>query len=706
MKNPNKERVCSEEEGNEHTSPGILHRYTDASGKAIETKGIERRDQVSEQNLGVKNLLGVRKKSKKLNASNKRRKQLGAQECLLCGKHEMSMRDHLRCVHKLEEIVRRFLLSFYRTRNVKAPVYQCNQCIVRYTNPWRDHKGHDAIRIRDVQLTSSFPPAVIGLLHKNPVGSRKATEVIDTYDEYIKEGINKTIRRLFTEMMAATNNFQNARNLRNFIYEWKAKNNYKSATILKHLSKIVKFVRYTTLYFPTMMSGKEMQWEAVNADVREEYTKSAARQQSLTSMVLFEKVPTLKETQEMRNKVIVLLNQDMINDSLSYRESLAFNFFLLQSSLNIRSGPLLSITVDDFKNMKPDTVYPQTNHKTGYVYPIAIMYRSENMPWLQQMLKKYKLENKKDAVYVFSNTMNRPCTTICKMINEVFHSKLGGSGKSFGSNSIRKMWEKYKTKNEGRMGNHGKAHTNQSGHSERTAQKFYIAPPSAEEFKNLLNVYDDVLVGRGGSSKKSELRPIKAPRGGKKCQRKGRNNVEEMPRNDRERSNDEPESNEDKIIHLGSKKKLRTSRELKDMDYYESDQLSGDSLDDEEYDIAKDRTCTETKQNITTLLLHDNRCEQRHLASTKWMDGTSEVSMDTKGKREMFVMSLKTVKERFFSDVDKIVLEAFHDVEVRPTKAMVLQQFTKFMKQNEIDPVALQRVQRKVEKAWYQYMAN
>ena len=85
-------------------------------------------------------------------------------------------------VHKLDEKPRKFILSYYRTKDLKRSIYQCNACLVRFTNKWRDHIGHEIIKILDPTLINSFPPSVIGLVHKRTFVDRKGYEVITSYD--------------------------------------------------------------------------------------------------------------------------------------------------------------------------------------------------------------------------------------------------------------------------------------------------------------------------------------------------------------------------------------------------------------------------------------------------------------------------------------------------------------------------------------------
>ena len=165
-------------------------------------------------------------------------------------------------------------------------------------------------------------------------------------------------------------------------------------------------------------------------EVREKYTKPASGEQFITSMALFEKVPTLEECQAMRARVIALLNEDLSKGFLRYREAKPLIFFLVQSSLNVRTGPLLKVTTMQYKDMDPNKVYPTTEHKTGYRFAVAIRIDLEYRLWLDNLLEKYKLEYKKDPKLLFANTINTQCTRMSTMINAELRKRFGPQNNS------------------------------------------------------------------------------------------------------------------------------------------------------------------------------------------------------------------------------------------------------------------------------------
>jgi len=114
---------------------------------------------------------------KKLNLTKPkgRTTQEEIQLCVLCNKKTRSMRIHLRTTHRLpmQDSKRQFLLSFYRTKKVNIPVYQCNGCLQRFTNKRRDHRGHPTTKIIDKTDIEEFPDSVKEIIARNPVAKTK-----------------------------------------------------------------------------------------------------------------------------------------------------------------------------------------------------------------------------------------------------------------------------------------------------------------------------------------------------------------------------------------------------------------------------------------------------------------------------------------------------------------------------------------------------
>ena len=80
-----------------------------------------------------------RSKKRTFKRSARRLKSSGTEECFVCLKRVQKIWQHIRQSHNLEDINRRFLNSYYRTRNAKSAVYECSFCVLRIAND-RLHK--------------------------------------------------------------------------------------------------------------------------------------------------------------------------------------------------------------------------------------------------------------------------------------------------------------------------------------------------------------------------------------------------------------------------------------------------------------------------------------------------------------------------------------------------------------------------------------
>ena len=624
-------------------------------------------------------------------------KQLGDQECLVCHKYVHYMKDHLRKTHNLEDRDRRFLLSYYRTRKVSVPVFECKICVVRCCNPWRDHKGesHEFIRIRDPTLITTFPTCIMKLVQKSTAAGRKAVEIIDSYDENLTGGLTSVIRTLVSQLMFYTENFQQPRKLRAFVSDWKSRGGnhkpYKSVTILKHIGEIKRFVQYVVLYHNSILKGRDVQWQAAIREVSKDYTNPAGKEQRLASIALFEKVPTFSNLQSMRAKVSKALTNDLDECCLNYAEMLGFNFFMLQSALNVRPGPLLSNTVDEYKRMDPTKLYPRTDHKTGNKFTVAVQIRNKYRPWLDAMIERFESEYDKKAVLLFGNTFSEHNTVIARIINQSLDNHFGIEGKNYGLTSIRKVWETAKAKDESIKNLCARAHTSQSGHSEATARKFYEKPPDVMEYRDLLNMYHDALEGdRETQNHDATVVPVSNPVA----------ILDSSIGSDKymDQAVDTTANKNNKFPALRLERPLRNSSNAV---YYESDQNSGDSVTDKEYEIP-----VQDEINLSSMFCDVSfSLNELNTSSITQYDSEIECSMSKKTLRSQFVSSLKPYHMKYFSALDIQVLDSFHDLQCHPTRDMVKQKYSLFAKPDEIDPIAMNRVYKKIERAWSKYLA-
>ena len=232
--------------------------------------------------------------STKITSVVNRTKKIGPVTCLICKKQIIAMRHHLTDAHHLQAIIKRFLLDYHRTLPVKVPVFQCQQCLIRLCNPWRHERDHEIIRIKDKRNTKLFPTIVQNCIARETDNEATKKAKATKYDEYIKsgghEGLGDATKKFILTTMKETTNMREPQKLKALVRNYKQLNSYKAKSVLNYLAKLTKFVRYCSLYEYQLMRKREHQWDAAIKEVREDYSKSAAKEQPITSHELFKKV--------------------------------------------------------------------------------------------------------------------------------------------------------------------------------------------------------------------------------------------------------------------------------------------------------------------------------------------------------------------------------------------------------------------------------
>ena len=129
------------------------------------------------------------------NLTSKRRKihkktsKEAVRDCSICRKKVAKIGQHLDKVHRnLLPEHRKFLMSFYSTKNARSPVSQCVNCPLRMTNPRRhnnDFPRHIILKVRNKESDEEFPPQIRELSERNDLGPKSA----ELLEEYSKKGL-------------------------------------------------------------------------------------------------------------------------------------------------------------------------------------------------------------------------------------------------------------------------------------------------------------------------------------------------------------------------------------------------------------------------------------------------------------------------------------------------------------------------------------
>ena len=96
-----------------------------------------------------------------------------------------------------------YLLSVQSTNIVKGKVFECAECLLRFTNPRRHRRYFPLHQLRVVTAESAnrFPRAIIDYMKEKGVLSEKGSEVIEAFAAYRRDELKKPITAFGIEII-------------------------------------------------------------------------------------------------------------------------------------------------------------------------------------------------------------------------------------------------------------------------------------------------------------------------------------------------------------------------------------------------------------------------------------------------------------------------------------------------------------------------
>ena len=185
--------------------------------------------------------------------------------------------------------------------------------------------------------------------------------------------------------------------------------------------------------------------------------------------------------QSLKNKILQQ-NLDVAEDEcLSLKEEKTLNYFLLQSRLNCRNQPVLDLTWEKLEEIKSKGSVLTSRHKTGKYYDVALRVEQDQTPLLEKLKKSYTREQTEISPFIFATRTGKKDRSMSKQIQEIFQQRFGDKPEKvkFNSNSIRKYREERMQQlriDEQMAPVVLSEHLQQTGHTQQTAQKHYMAP--------------------------------------------------------------------------------------------------------------------------------------------------------------------------------------------------------------------------------------
>ena len=192
-----------------------------------------------------------------------------------------------------------------------------------------------------------------------------------------------------------THGFTKPKLLMNVVNEMKKRRSISPQTIPNYINMLKKFVKHcfnnenVKFYLNSIMLAID--------DVRTAYNKPVINNAREKRQEMFKKVPNHSLVALRKSQILEMLNEKIKNEQYTYLEDKTLNFFLLQLRLNIRQGPILSLTwsaVDQMIEQRkaktqtdensssnnencpsgstdPNEIELTNRHKTGNMGPVA-----------------------------------------------------------------------------------------------------------------------------------------------------------------------------------------------------------------------------------------------------------------------------------------------------------------------------------------------
>ena len=306
-------------------------------------------------------------------------------------------------------------------------------------------------------------------------------------------------------MYRATKQFKDPRRVLPTMEQMRTRKAWTAQTCVIFLSKLSNFVDFCFLYLDGVQEkdvGNSTIMHSSIKEARRAYRKKADKAYRQVRKDLRARVPSGNLVRERAKNAVEVLHAESSGEKIiPYKHLQALNFFILQSRLNVRSGPILNFTWEEFEKIcESNKPVSSEFHKTAQYYDVFIFVLDDQRQFLRRLKLQFQREFNSPSKYVFASSKGTKERSISRHIQETFRVMFGDDPQvvKFNANSIRKYWEKrwQSIKNNHSEGV-SKAHFAQTGHCEKTAQDIYIGKEGTmEDRMAILDVYQqDLLSG-------------------------------------------------------------------------------------------------------------------------------------------------------------------------------------------------------------------
>ena len=416
--------------------------------------------------------------------------------CPVCPKTVHFMRQHLIKAHGWSGKPLQFILSVMATEKVKSPVYECQNCLLRFTHRQRHlDKNPDCEVIRVTRDTKEvYPKEIIHYMKDQRVLSDRGWDIMNQYQQYCTIKLKKPLANyqidFLSKLFRATASFKKPEVIGDVFNSLKEEKNYTFSSLRKLCFDAKAFIRW-------LASGQQKSYRVNKSSLDaaigcwlNETSKDCLKEQKERKEERFAEIPTMEMLCEVQDLVENFIDSRCEIDSqwhkLTVKEKLSLLLFQIHSRANCRVGTLLNFTVKDLEDYQPGNYIRSHDHKTGSIFTSFAYITNSEKQLLQSLHREYEAEFKVQPSVIFPGNYDKDLTTqstnIAKLLKKLFQI----TDFKFHPNACRKVWDTYYFKNKEKIPQQlQRLFESNTGHSDKTRQLHYTLPPTNDDLQSL-----------------------------------------------------------------------------------------------------------------------------------------------------------------------------------------------------------------------------
>ena len=433
----------------------------------------------------------------------KKPKQEKEKQCPLCPKKLNFFRQHLVKTHGWEGKPLKFILSVFSTQNNKTPVYECQECLYRFTHRQRhlNNFPEDEVKRVTKEEFQMYPNPIIAYMRSKGVLSDRGSAVLTQYSEYCRDKLKKPLANFqyeaISKVFRGTHSLKRPDLLGQTLNKLKEDKNYTYSSVRKLCFDIKLFITW-------MSAGHQKSYKIskniINDNLQlwlKETSKECLKEQSKRKLERFSAIPTMDILCEAQDLVENFIESKVLLDSqwhqLKVQEKLALLLFQIHSRANCRVGILVNFTTEELESYTPGTFIRSNKHKTGSLFTNYAYITQIEKSILKELHAEYEEKYGMKPTCIFPGVNDNELTTQSDTIASLMKKLFNISAYKFHANACRKVWETYYDKNKDQIPIElRKIFESNSAHSDKTRGEHYVAPPTDADLQQLFDATNNI----------------------------------------------------------------------------------------------------------------------------------------------------------------------------------------------------------------------